>query len=174
MTLKLDNDVLAIYKPPFRFDEHSGYIFDSKNEMVSDSYECGVTRIRGWGRIQNMPNAEFVQDEFGRHMAEALNQYYQAKQRPLGVKNPVQPVVMDGTVLRFKKNKAVEIMLHRLEQTGFDLNKLHVEFVRAGVSTDDIDQFNQLIGYSVSGAPLNDENIRDRAYADAKNKGWLD
>lgn len=68
---------MAVYTPPFRY--HKGYIWDSKNLMVADNegVEGAVaSRVRGWGRLQYMPNAEALQDEVGAMMADALNRLY--------------------------------------------------------------------------------------------------
>ncbi|MDB5822229.1 MAG: hypothetical protein JWR21_933 [Herminiimonas sp.] len=66
---------LALYKPPFRF-EH-GYIFDAEHMMVADDQGQDVAlRVRGWGRISYLPDAEALQDEVGRLIAEALTEYW--------------------------------------------------------------------------------------------------
>lgn len=82
MTLR--QAALDLYKPPFRYEY--GYVFDSNNQMVADKGEVGklkgliATRIRGWGRIQYMDNpvgrAGQLQDEVGKIVAEALNEYW--------------------------------------------------------------------------------------------------
>lgn len=82
MTLR--QAALDLYKPPFRYEY--GYVFDSNNQMVADKGEIGelkgliATRIRGWGRIQYMDNpagrANQLQDEVGKIVAEALNEYW--------------------------------------------------------------------------------------------------
>ncbi len=67
-------------------------------------------------------------------------------------KHPMQPIDYDGKttetspygVIRFKENR---IVCYLLEHGGLDLNKLAIE----DFSKDDWTQFNQLIGYSVSG-----------------------
>ena len=61
-----------------------------------------------------------------------------------------QPVVRDrqGT-LRFKSNEIVVALLKHCEATGLDLNRI---FGGAHYWTqEDIDNFYQLIGYSISG-----------------------
>lgn len=68
---------LDLYKPPFRF--YNGYIHDSNGNMVSDDDEVDkgiIQRIRGWGRIGYMPNAEALQDEVGQIIVEALNEFW--------------------------------------------------------------------------------------------------
>lgn len=65
------------------------------------------------------------------------------------MKNPIQPIGDDGHgVLRFKSNKIVR---HLLDNGGIDLNQLHGTGLN--FSRNDWEQFNQLIGYSVSGLP---------------------
>lgn len=61
------------------------------------------------------------------------------------VKNPIQPIYEDehGT-WRFKEN---EIVRYLLDNGGLDLNHLAIR----SFSTDDREQFAQLIGYSLSG-----------------------
>ena len=70
-----------------------------------------------------------------------------AKHRRL--RHPVQPIEWDGKgVLRFKSNPIVR---HLLDAGPFDLNTLHHV---PGFTSYDWDQFNQLIGYSVSACPI--------------------
>lgn len=72
-------------------------------------------------------------------------------------RHPIQPIETDphGTV-RFKDNKIVRYLL--------DKGCMHImnQIAREDFSQDDRDQFHQLIGYSVSGAPIS-EDIRDVA-----------
>lgn len=77
---------LDLYAPPFEFKH--GYVFDSKGRMVaddtidysdrpSDSLDGAIVlRIRGWGRISYLPDAEALQDEVGRLLAEALTKFW--------------------------------------------------------------------------------------------------
>jgi hypothetical protein len=70
---------MKIYTPPFK--HFQGYIHDAEGHMVSDDDEVKRTvahRVRGWGRISYLPNAEAIQDEIGVMMADALNEYYAA------------------------------------------------------------------------------------------------
>ena len=62
--------------------------------------------------------------------------------------HPMQAVVWDGDVARFRKNAIVCALLDWASPRGMDLNTL------ACLPFDDEDwtQFAQLIGYSVSGA----------------------
>ena len=75
-------------------------------------------------------------------------------------RNPIQPVEWDeNNVLRFKKNAVVCFMEKKLDELGFDLNELHRQ---CQAPHTDWDQFNMLIGYSVSGCPIMDELTRYR------------
>ena len=86
MSEPLKTRALALYEAPFTFKR--GYVFDSAHHMVSDDgpiaaedKEPGaVQRVRGWGRIVYMAEAEALQDTMGEIMAEALNDYW-AKHR---------------------------------------------------------------------------------------------
>ena len=76
-SIPLMQRALDLYAPPFRFSH--GFIFDSKGEMVSDDTLEGqdaIQRVRGWGRIGYMEEAEALQDEVGRIIAEALTDYW--------------------------------------------------------------------------------------------------
>lgn len=57
---------------------------------------------------------------------------------------PMQPLFLDGEVVRFQANKIVTAVL---EQSRLDLNMI----ARMNFSQEDREQFAQLIGYSVSG-----------------------
>jgi hypothetical protein len=63
-------------------------------------------------------------------------------------KHPMQPVEYVDRVIRFKKNKVVRYLL---DAGGIDLNAIVGAFKREGFSVEDMEQFYQLIGYSVSG-----------------------
>lgn len=74
---------MAIYTAPFKYVH--GYIYDSQDNMVADDGEmCSdksvegavAARVRGWGRIGNMPNAAALQDEVGQMIVDALNAMY--------------------------------------------------------------------------------------------------
>ena len=66
---------LELYKPPFRFDR--GYIFDAEGRMAYDNEGVDTMgRVRGWGRIQYLPNPEALQDKVGEMIAEALNDFW--------------------------------------------------------------------------------------------------
>ena len=67
-------------------------------------------------------------------------------------KHPVQPLVWDGPVIRFKQNAIVTFIVDwcagRIGGPAPDLNIIAtMDFTK-----DDLTQFAQLIGYSVSGA----------------------
>lgn len=67
--------------------------------------------------------------------------------------HPIQPIVTVREVQRFKKN---EIVCYLLDHGGIDLNDLAcVEFSR-----EDREQFAQLTGRSLSGAPDQSEEVR--------------
>lgn len=71
----LRDRAIALYKAPFKFS--MGYIWDANNKMVADEIKDGVIlRIRGWGRIQDMPDAANLQDEVGKLIAELLTEHW--------------------------------------------------------------------------------------------------
>jgi len=74
----------------------------------------------------------------------------------------MQPVIWDGRgVIRFQQNKIVSYLLDR---GGLTLNHLHGLGQDAPDFPDsDWDQFNQLIGYSVSAAPIHSKATQAEA-----------
>lgn len=62
--------------------------------------------------------------------------------------HPMQPLVWDGKVIRFKENAIVRYLL---DHGGIDLNQIAMLAATLPFSKDDQSQFAQLIGYSVSG-----------------------
>lgn len=60
------------------------------------------------------------------------------------VQHPMQPLVWDGKIIRFKANK---IVAHLIDHGGIDMNAIAL----LNFSREDQEQFAQLIGYSVSG-----------------------
>lgn len=76
-------------------------------------------------------------------------------------KHPIQPLGLDPNgVLRFKENKIVSFLL---KTSVNDLNKL----IMMNFSQEDWEQFNQLIGYSLSG--FGDLScVRDEVYETAE------
>jgi hypothetical protein len=77
------------------------------------------------------------------------------------MKHPIQKPVMVDKVLRFTENRVVGLLLDMLEVHGQNLN--HLVLAGQELSKEDWDQFYQLIGYSLSGAPIT-ETIREAAY----------
>lgn len=62
-------------------------------------------------------------------------------------KNPMQPIINDGSRARFKANQIVQELLDFATPKGLSLNQL----ATMDFSQDDRVQFAQLIGYSVNG-----------------------
>ncbi len=81
-------------------------------------------------------------------------------------KPPVQPVVWDSKgVIRFQAN---EIVRYLLDHGGLTLNHLHgMGHPAPRFKKSDWDQFNQLIGYSVSGCPLRSNATQEKGDARA-------
>jgi len=51
--------------------------------VADDCAENATTRIRGWGRIQYLPNAEELQDDVGKLIAELLTEHWpKSRQSP--------------------------------------------------------------------------------------------
>lgn len=75
---------LAAYRAPFRYSR--GYVYDAKSDMVSDTGGAAdhIQRIRGWGMISYMKDAEAIQDEVGRLVAESLNTHWEHYRKLLG------------------------------------------------------------------------------------------
>lgn len=87
----IENRAFKLYTPPFVYRQ--GYIFDSKNEVVADNHDCvsdqyarlgppvsesqPSVRVRGWGRISKMEDADKISDAAGEHIAKALTEYWQ-------------------------------------------------------------------------------------------------
>lgn len=64
-------------------------------------------------------------------------------------KHPMQPIILDDDgVPRFKANPIIRFLL---DMGPFDLNKLNIVAGTANWTREDLSQFYQLIGYSVSG-----------------------
>jgi hypothetical protein len=77
------------------------------------------------------------------------------------MKHPIQKPVMVGKVLRFTENTVVQLLLEMLEKHGQGLNHLHTKGNH--LPSEDWDQFNQLLGYSLSNAPINGDT-KEAAY----------
>ena len=65
--------------------------------------------------------------------------------------HPMQPIVWQDNVIRFKENKLVRMLLDHGSKTGMDLNHLASRTYHNSDYNDDWNQLAQLIGYSVSG-----------------------
>lgn len=72
----LNSRALLLYKPPFTY--LNGYVYDADLRMVSDNDggDADPVRVRGWGRISYLPDAEALQDEVGAIIARALTAYW--------------------------------------------------------------------------------------------------
>ena len=71
--------------------------------------------------------------------------------------HPMQPTYLDKNgVLRFRRNAVVEMMRKVLRGCNYSLNEIarDVNNPENGITEDDWNQFQQLIGYSVSAAPI--------------------
>lgn len=75
---------LSLYKPPFKF--MCGYIFDGGHNMFADGgdFSDQAARIRGWGRLGYMENAEKIQDAAGELFARALTELWERLGKPVG------------------------------------------------------------------------------------------
>ena len=62
--------------------------------------------------------------------------------------HPTQPLVVSDNRVRFKANKIVRYLL---DHGGINLNQIYNLLAEEEFSQEDIDQFYQLIGYSVDG-----------------------
>src|SRR5574343_173075 len=92
---ELRKTAAELYFPPFRF-EH-GYIWDSKNNMVADENANDiVARIRGWGRISYLDNAEDLQDEVGHLIAELLTKHWPANRDQIPKEKKCIDMYVDG------------------------------------------------------------------------------
>ncbi len=77
-------------------------------------------------------------------------------------KHPQQPLVWDNHgVIRFLENKVVSLLLEEARKRGFNLNHLW----EANLPVEDMEQFYQLIGMSVSGfgevSSFDPENVEE-------------
>lgn len=83
-------------------------------------------------------------------------------------RHPMQAIEWDGKgVIRFRRNPIVD---HLLTFGGLDMNGLRRTLVvgTPDITHQDWDQFYQLIGFSVAGAPLADEKTIKKAKKKAK------
>ncbi len=60
---------LIIY--PVRYEPMGQYIFDAEDNIIAN--------VRGWGRLQYLPDPEATQDEIGRFIAEGINKILKPK-----------------------------------------------------------------------------------------------
>jgi hypothetical protein len=61
--------VLDVYTFPAKYDEMGGYIFDANNQMIGE--------VRGWGKLQYLPDAEELQDALGQFIVDAINEKWE-------------------------------------------------------------------------------------------------
>ena len=85
-----------------------------------------------------------------------------------GYKYKPQEIILgnDG-MIRFAENRIISAMLEHCNATGFDLNHIHIEAQEGAFSVEEIEQFNQLIGYSVCGfceISCHRESVKARAW----------
>jgi hypothetical protein len=67
------------------------------------------------------------------------------------LKHPPQPVGIDEHgVIRFKRNAIVDFLVRDM-RPGYDMNTIVTKYHRGEFSYEDLVQFYQLIGYSISG-----------------------
>ena len=75
MNNDIERKAFDLYKPPFH--HRLGYIYDADSRMVSDEAGGdGAARVRGWGRISYLDDAEDIQDAVGDHIAKAMTEYW--------------------------------------------------------------------------------------------------
>lgn len=99
-------------------------------------------------------------------------------------KHPDQPLVWVRDVVRFKKNAVVDFLLEQATAgIKCDLNQIWRLFGRGTFPIEDMEQFYQLIGYSVSGygemSNFRDETVRKfdeqaaKMVEERKKTGWV-
>lgn len=59
----MTKSIKDLIKYPVKFQH--GYIYDAESNMI--------TQIRGWGRLQYLPNPEAKQDAIGEWIANVIN-----------------------------------------------------------------------------------------------------
>lgn len=92
------------------------------------------------------------------------------RNRPPMRPHPMQEIEQDARgVMRFRANKIVQYLLDR---GPVDMNHLGRVSWGEGFTSDDWDQFNQLIGYSVSGCPLVNKELQKAADIEADKVQW--
>jgi hypothetical protein len=73
---ELRKRAFALYKPPFRFDEGGGFIWDANNNHVAD--------VRGWSHIAKHASPEKLQDAVKELIVEALNKLWEDEAKHAG------------------------------------------------------------------------------------------
>lgn len=71
MKNELEEKILELFKPPFKYDNHGYYVSDSDGKKVLD--------IRGWGIIQKQKDPELLQDTMGEMIVKSFNEMYYQK-----------------------------------------------------------------------------------------------
>lgn len=60
----MNDSIRKLFKPPFKLCFMKQYVYDSDNNTVADFRNDGDSfRVRGWGRMKYMPNADKAMDE---------------------------------------------------------------------------------------------------------------
>jgi hypothetical protein len=89
-----------------------------------------------------------------------------------GYKYRAQPLVKtEGGVVRFAENRIIRALLDHGRTTGYDLNRIHLEAQEGRFSIEEIEQLNQLIGYSVCGfcdISCHRSSVKSRAWKKAE------
>jgi hypothetical protein len=91
-----------------------------------------------------------------------------ATKRAAELKLPIQPLVNDNGIVRFRANSIVAFLL---DAGPFDMNQL----ARMHFTPEDREQFAQLIGYSLSGFAeldyVSDETLKRAQKREARDAG---
>lgn len=103
---------IELYSPPFRHER--GYIYDAEGNTVGDDAtgrQSGALRVRGWGRIANMPEAEKLQDTAGELIAEILT-----KNWPGHAPNPVEAIEAELIAAKASPDpRAIDTLIEALD-----------------------------------------------------------
>ena len=136
---------MALYSPPFRFE--NGYVFDSEHNMVADDGDGAdasksiagavAARVRGWGRISKSDNAEALQDEVGRIMAEALNEFYVSRQLIRETAKTVGPEDVESILMEAGTTGNHQVWFTRKEATRAVMAASRMA-ASVGISSEDI------------------------------------
>lgn len=66
-------ELLKLYRAPFRLDRYHIYIHDANYEMVADFMPVDYHfRPRGYGRFKQMENGDFIHDEMEKFLNEIV------------------------------------------------------------------------------------------------------